>query len=104
MTERDYYEILEVSKTASGDEIKKAFHRLALKYHPDRNPGDKEAESKFKEITHADGHDDGQIYHEAMAQKNLAEDAQIGQSGDVGPIGIAGDGYYDNHFAGGRDL
>ena len=53
MTERDYYEILEVSKTASGDEIKKAFHRLALKYHPDRNPGDKEAESKFKEINEA---------------------------------------------------
>ena len=53
MTEKDYYEILEVSKTANGDEIKKAFHRLALKYHPDRNPGDKEAESKFKEINEA---------------------------------------------------
>ena len=53
MTERDYYEILEVSKTASGDEIKKAFHRLALKYHPDRNPGNKDAESKFKEINEA---------------------------------------------------
>ena len=53
MTEKDYYEILEVSKTANGDEIKKAFHRLALKYHPDRNPGDREAESKFKEINEA---------------------------------------------------
>ena len=53
MTERDYYEILEVSKTASGDEIKKAFHKLAMKYHPDRNPGDKEAEAKFKEINEA---------------------------------------------------
>ena len=53
MTERDYYEILEVSKTASGEEIKKAFRRLAMKYHPDRNPGDKEAETHFKEINEA---------------------------------------------------
>ena len=47
MTEKDYYELLEVSKDASGDEIKKAFRRLAMKYHPDRNPGDKEAEIRF---------------------------------------------------------
>lgn len=53
MTEKDYYEILEVSKTASGDEIKKSFRRLAMQYHPDRNPGDSEAEAKFKEINEA---------------------------------------------------
>ena len=53
MTEKDYYEILEVSKTAGGDEIKKSFHRLAMQYHPDRNPGNKEAETKFKEINEA---------------------------------------------------
>lgn len=53
MTERDYYEILEVSKNASGEEIKHAFRRLAMQYHPDRNPGDKEAETKFKEINEA---------------------------------------------------
>lgn len=53
MTEKDYYEVLEVSKTASGDEIKKAFRRLAMQYHPDRNPGNKEAETKFKEINEA---------------------------------------------------
>ena len=47
----DYYETLGVSKSASADEIKKAYRKLALKYHPDRNQGDKEAEEKFKEIS-----------------------------------------------------
>jgi curved DNA-binding protein len=50
---KDYYAILGVSKTASGEEIKKAFRKLAVKYHPDRNPGDKQAEERFKEISEA---------------------------------------------------
>jgi len=50
---RDYYEVLGVSKTASEDEIKAAYRKLAIKYHPDRNPGDKEAEEKFKEAAEA---------------------------------------------------
>ena len=53
MAKRDYYEVLGVSKTASEDEIKKAYRKIAIKYHPDRNPDDKNAEEKFKEAAEA---------------------------------------------------
>jgi len=53
MTKRDYYEILDVNRNATGDEIKKAYRKIALKYHPDRNPENKEAEEKFKEAAEA---------------------------------------------------
>ena len=52
-TKRDYYEVLGVAKDATADQIKKAYHKLALANHPDTHPGDKEAEARFKEATEA---------------------------------------------------
>ena len=53
MAQRDYYQVLGVNKSASGDELKKAYRRMAMKYHPDKNSGDSEAEQKFKEVNEA---------------------------------------------------
>ena len=53
MAKRDYYEVLGIGRNADAKEIKKAYRKLAKKYHPDMNPGDKQAEQKFKEVTEA---------------------------------------------------
>ena len=53
MAKKDFYSVLGVSRSASNEEIKKAYRKLAMKYHPDKNPGDKKAEDQFKEATEA---------------------------------------------------
>ena len=53
MAKRDYYEVLGVSENVSQEDLKKAYRKVAMKYHPDRNPGDSDAELKFKEATEA---------------------------------------------------
>ncbi len=81
MAKRDYYEVLGVDKNASEEEIKKAYRKIAIKYHPDRNPGDKEAEEKFKEA--AEAYD---VLHDAQKRQ------QYDQFGFNGPAGAGGFG------------
>ena len=78
---RDYYEVLGVKKDATEDEIKKAYRKIAIKYHPDRNPDDKEAEEKFKEA--AEAYD---VLHDP--QKRQTYD-QFGFAGMQGGAGIS---------------
>ena len=83
---RDYYEVLGVAKTASDDELKKAYRKLAKQYHPDMNPGDKGAEAKFKEITEA---------YEVLSDKDKrAKYDQFGHAGVDPNFGGGGFGGY----------
>jgi molecular chaperone DnaJ len=80
-TKRDYYEILEVPRDASKDEIKKAYRKQALKYHPDRNPGNKEAEEKFKEAAEAYevlGDDDKRARYDKYGHAGVGSSASNG--------------------------
>ena len=79
---RDYYEILEVSKSASAEEIKKAYRKKAIQYHPDKNPGDHTAEEKFKEAAEA---------YEVLSDENKR--ARYDQFGHAGVGGAAGGGF-----------
>src|SRR5574344_483931 len=82
MAKRDYYEVLGVSKDASEDELKKVYRKLALKYHPDRNLGDKEAEEKFKEAAEA--------YNVLSNKEKRAQYDQFGEAGLNGQGGFSG--------------
>ena len=95
MEKRDYYEVLGVSKSADATEIKKAYRKLALKYHPDKNPGDKEAEEKFKEAAEA--------YDVLSNEEKKRRYDQFGHAG-VGGAGQGGFGGFSGFggFGGGR--
>ncbi len=81
MAKRDYYEVLSVEKKASADDIKRSYRRLAMKYHPDKNPGDKEAEAKFKAC--------------AEAYEVLSDQQKRQQYDQYGHEGLRGSGMHD---------
>jgi len=87
---RDYYEVLEVSRTASPEEIKKAYRRKAIKYHPDRNQGDSEAEARFKEA--------------AEAYEILSDPAKRERYDQFGHAGVSGEAMHDFSHMGVEDI
>ena len=93
---RDYYEVLGVQKSASADEIKKAYRKAAMKYHPDRNPGDKEAEAKFKEV--------GEAYEVLSDDSKRQRYDQFGFAGVDPSYGGGGNGPYGAGFSGFGDF
>mgnify|MGYP001006407003 FL=1 len=91
MSKRDFYEILGVTKSASDDEIKKAYRKLAIKYHPDKNPDDKAAEEKFKEAAEA---------YEVLSSPEKRQ--RYNQYGHAGVGGASGGG--GGHYGGGMNM
>lgn len=94
MSKRDFYEILGVSKSASDDDIKKAYRKLAIKYHPDKNPDDKSAEEKFKEAAEA--------YEVLSNPEKRQRYNQFGHAGVGGASGGGGGG--GSHYGGGMNM
>jgi molecular chaperone DnaJ len=92
MAKKDFYSVLEVSRSASADEIKKSFRRLAMKYHPDKNPGDKKSEDQFKEITEA--------YEVLSDTKKRELYDQFGFAGANANAGAGGPGGFSGGFGG----
>ncbi|MDO5401605.1 MAG: molecular chaperone DnaJ [Eubacteriales bacterium] len=93
---RDYYEVLGVQKDASAEEIKKAYRKAAMKYHPDRNPGDAEAEAKFKEV--------GEAYEVLSDENKRSRYDQFGHAGVDPNFGAGAGGYGGGGFGGFGDF
>ena len=91
MMQRDYYEVLSVSRTAGEDEIKRAYRKMAMKYHPDHNPGDDEAEQRFKEAAEA--------YDILRDPDKRARYDRFGHAGVQGNGGVGGFGSAEDIFA-----
>src|SRR4051812_9111642 len=85
MAKRDYYEILGIAKNASDEDIKKAYRKLAIKYHPDKNPDDKQAEEKFKEAAEA-----YEVLSNADKRQRYNQFGHAGVSGSAGGFGGGG--------------
>ena len=90
MAKKDYYDLLGVAKSSSADELKKAYRKLAMKYHPDRNPDDKEAEKKFKEINEA--------YDVLKDDQKRAAYDRMGHAAFDGSMGGGGGGFQHGGF------
>src|SRR6201993_67067 len=104
-TKKDYYEILGVKKSASAEDVRKAFRKLARKYHPDVNPGDKKAEEKFKEISEANevlsDPKKRKIYDQVGFYSDNIDPAAAEAYARGGATGAGGFGGFDSRSAGG---
>lgn len=96
---KDFYETLGVGRTATADEIKKAYRKLAAKHHPDRNPGDKEAEGRFKEVSAA-----YEVLSDAAKRERYDQYGHAGVSGGSGGPGGGGGGFPGGGFTGGPQM
>ncbi|MFI3318193.1 MAG: molecular chaperone DnaJ [Rikenellaceae bacterium] len=94
MSKRDYYEVLGVSKSANADEIKKAYRKAAIKFHPDKNPGDKAAEDNFKEA--AEAYD---VLSDDQKRARYDQYGHAGMSGAAGGGGFGGGGFGGGGFS-----
>src|SRR5687767_13933411 len=93
MSKRDYYTVLDVARSASEADIKKAYRRLAMKFHPDRNPNDQEAEEKFKEAKEA-----YEVLTDSQRRAIYDQHGHEGLAGRGGPGGYGGSDAFSDIF------